>query len=93
MNPTVSSDAFNAFFAWAPWVVGVVIYLVFYFAKRSEVATSMAAAQAAAPQAHALQTFACSQCGRRGPREQMVQQDHGGAVGYQCTNCAQEAPV
>src|SRR5277367_4011208 len=98
MNPTVSSDAFDAFFAWAPWVVGITIYLVFYFAKRREIATSMVAAQSAALQAHAMQapapqTFACSQCGRRGPREQMVAQDHGGAVGYQCTNCAPEALV
>jgi hypothetical protein len=91
MNPTVSSDAFDTFFAWAPWVVGITIYLVFYFAKRSEIATSMAAAHASAPQAHVTQSFACSQCGRRGPREQMVAQDHGGAVGYQCASCAAEA--
>ncbi|HLY01007.1 MAG TPA: hypothetical protein VKR56_00775 [Candidatus Cybelea sp.] len=93
MNPTVSSDTFDAFFAWAPWVIGVAIYLVFYFAKRREIATSMAAAHAIPSQAHAAQTFACSQCGRSGPREQMVAQDHGGAVGYQCTNCAQESLV
>jgi hypothetical protein len=91
MNPTISSDTFDAFFAWAPWVVGVAIYLAFYFAKRREVATSSAAAQATGSQAHAAQTFACSECGRRGPREQMVPQDHGGAVGYKCANCAQEA--
>jgi hypothetical protein len=93
MNQTVSSDAFDTFFAWAPWVVGITIYLVFYFAKRREIATSMAAAHASALQPHATQSFACSQCGRRGPREQMIAQDHGGAVGYQCTTCAQEAPV
>jgi DNA-directed RNA polymerase subunit RPC12/RpoP len=95
MNPIVSSDTFDAFFAWAPWVVGIAIYLVFYFAKRREIATSMAAAQAhaTASQPQAAQSFACSQCGRRGPREQMVAQDHGGAVGYKCTNCAQEALV
>lgn len=91
MNPTVSNDAFDAFFAWAPWVIGLAIYLAFYIAKRREIATSMAAAQATASQAraaHAEQTFACAQCGRRGPREQMVPQDLGGAVGYKCANCA-----
>jgi hypothetical protein len=87
MNPTISSDTFNTFFAWAPWVVGVAIYLAFYVAKRREIATSTASAT----QATGSQTFACAKCGRRGPREQMVAQDHGGAVGYKCTNCAQEA--
>ena len=57
MNPTVSSDTFDTFFAWAPWVVGIAIYLAFYFAKRREVATSSAAAQATGSQAHAAQTF------------------------------------
>ena len=87
MNPTISSDTFNTFFAWAPWVVGVAIYLAFYVAKRREIATSTASAK----KTTGSQTFACAQCGRRGPREQMVAQDHGGAVGYKCTNCAQEA--
>jgi DNA-directed RNA polymerase subunit RPC12/RpoP len=87
MNPTISSDTFNTFFAWAPWVVGVAIYLAFYFAKRREIATG----KASATQTTASQTFACANCGRRGPRDQMVPQDHGGAVGYKCTNCAQEA--
>jgi predicted RNA-binding Zn-ribbon protein involved in translation (DUF1610 family) len=87
MNPTISSDTFNTFFAWAPWVVGVAIYLAFYVAKRREIATSTAAAT----QTTGSQTFACAQCGRRGSRDQMVPQDHGGAVGYKCANCAQEA--
>jgi hypothetical protein len=87
MNPTISSDTFDTFFAWAPWVVGVAIYLAFYLAKRREVATS----KAFATQTTGSQTFACAQCGRRGPRDQMVPQDHGGAVGYKCSNCAQEA--
>ncbi len=87
MNPTISSDTFDTFFAWAPWVVGVAIYLTFYLAKRREVATS----SASVTQTTGSQTFACSECGRRGPREQMVPQDHGGAVGYKCSNCAQEA--
>ncbi|MGA8384984.1 MAG: hypothetical protein WB526_13910 [Candidatus Cybelea sp.] len=87
MNPTVSSDTFDTFFAWAPWVVGVAIYLTLYFAKRREIATS----KASVTQTTGSQTFACAQCGRRGPRDQMVPQDHGGAVGYKCSSCAQEA--
>jgi hypothetical protein len=95
MNPTVSSDTFNTFFAWAPWIVGIAIYLTFYFAKRREIATSgaaVAAAHATAAHASAEQTFACSECGRAGPRNQMVPQDHGGAVGYKCASCARETP-
>lgn len=86
MTPRVSSDAFNAFFAWAPWVIGIVIYACFYVAKRSErPAMAVAAAVAGPPPS---ETFTCAQCGRRGTREQVVAQDHGGAVGYICTNCA-----
>jgi len=62
MNPAVSSDTFDTFFAWAPWVVGVAIYLTLYFAKRREIATS----NASATQTTGSQTFACAQCGRRG---------------------------
>jgi hypothetical protein len=82
MSPQLSSGAFNVFFAWAPWVIGIGIYLAFYIAKRGEGAGS-----ATSPG----QTFACAQCGRRGAREQMVAQDHGGAISYQCFNCAQKA--
>jgi DNA-directed RNA polymerase subunit RPC12/RpoP len=87
MNPIISSDTFNSFFAWAPLVVGVAIYLVLYVSKRRELATSKASGM----QTSGAQTFACAQCGRRGPRDQMVPQDHGGAVGYKCSNCAREA--
>jgi hypothetical protein len=79
VNPRISGDAFSTFFAWAPWVVGVIIYLAFYLAKRHE------GAQSATP---AAQTFACAGCGRRGSRDQMVSQDHGGAVGWYCAQCA-----
>jgi hypothetical protein len=84
MNPRISSDAFDSFFAWAPLVVGLAIYLAFYIAKRHE---------GVAVTAPSGQTFACAQCGRRGPREQMVPQDHGGAVGWRCSECAQKALI
>jgi hypothetical protein len=80
----ISSEAFNSFFAWAPWVIGIVIYLTFYIAKRHEAVTVPASAG---------QTFACSVCGRRGTREQMVPQNHGGAIGWQCPNCATSSQV
>jgi DNA-directed RNA polymerase subunit RPC12/RpoP len=83
MNPQVSSETFDLFFAWAPWVVGAIIYLSFYIAKRRECATVPATVSGPV-----TQSFACAQCGRRGPLEQMVPQDHGGAVGYRCVNCA-----
>lgn len=79
MNPQISGSTFDAFFAWAPWVVGAAIYFAFYIAKRHE---------GAGETAHAGQTFACAGCGRRGSQEQMVAADHGGAVGWYCSNCA-----
>ncbi|HEX4013436.1 MAG TPA: hypothetical protein VHX17_06015 [Candidatus Cybelea sp.] len=81
MNPTLSPESFDTFFAWAPWVIGLVIYLTFFLAKRRETA----AVHAAVP---AGETFACARCGRRGARDAMVAQDHGGAVSYVCTECA-----
>ncbi len=85
MIAEISGSAFDAFFAWAPWVIGAAIYLTFYVAKRHESAVRLAAG---AP------TYACAGCGRRGPREQMVPQDHGGAVGWYCADCAaQQAPL
>lgn len=86
MNPRISPDAFDAFFAWAPWVVGIAIYLAFYIAKRRECAPVPAAATHAGP---AISTFACSQCGRVATMDHMVPQDRGGAVTYTCANCAQ----
>jgi hypothetical protein len=76
----ISSTTFDSFFAWAPWIVGIVIYASFYVAKRHEVAT--------VPPSSAPTTYACSVCGRRGTREQMVPQDHGGAIGWLCASCA-----
>ncbi|MBV8198957.1 MAG: hypothetical protein JO263_12565 [Candidatus Eremiobacteraeota bacterium] len=84
MNPQISSGAFDAFFAWAPWVIGIIIYLVFYVAKRHENAT------AHAPRGTPEPTYACAGCGRRGPRDQMIATDHGGAVGWYCPTCASQ---
>jgi DNA-directed RNA polymerase subunit RPC12/RpoP len=80
MIAEISNTAFDSFFAWAPWVIGLAIYFVFWLAKRHEVATI--------PAAPAQATYACSSCGRRGTLEQMVPQHHGGAVGYRCPQCA-----
>ena len=83
MIAEISSNAFDSFFAWAPWVTGAIIYLCFYVAKRHERATAPASAG---------QTYACAVCGRRGVLNQMVPQQHGGgAVGYQCSHCAASA--
>jgi DNA-directed RNA polymerase subunit RPC12/RpoP len=79
----ISSSAFASFFAWSPWVIGAIIYGAFWFAKRNESSSSKTSA--------AKTTYACAVCGRRGPLEQMVPQQHGGAVGYQCTQCASQA--
>ncbi|MGB8910287.1 MAG: hypothetical protein WCC84_16190 [Candidatus Cybelea sp.] len=79
MIAEISPHAFASFFAWAPWVIGVAIYAIFYIAKRHEVAVVPVSAG---------QTYACAVCGRRGTREQMVAQNHGGAVGWQCAGCA-----
>jgi hypothetical protein len=79
VSPQISGGAFDAFFAWAPWVVGLAIYLAFYVAKRHEKAPH------ASP---AVETYACAGCGRRGSREQMVPEHHGGAVGWFCSRCA-----
>jgi hypothetical protein len=78
----ISSQGFDHFFAWAPWVVGAVIYLLLYVAKRHEKAMQPVATAS---------TYACAVCGRRGPLDQMVAQHHGGAIGYQCAQCASSA--
>ena len=83
MNPAISSGAFDTFFAWAPWVVGAIIYLAFYIAKRHERVPAPSHTPGVAEP-----TYACAGCGRRGSREQMVATDHGGAVGWYCPACA-----
>jgi DNA-directed RNA polymerase subunit RPC12/RpoP len=81
----ISSQTFDSFFAWAPWVVGAIIYFAFWVAKRHE--------PSSLPATSAQTTYACAVCGRRGPLDQMVPQSHGGAVGYQCAQCASQASV
>lgn len=82
MIAEISSSAFAAFFGWAPWVIGVIIYFAFWIAKRHESPVPATAGATAAA------TYACASCGRRGSLDQMVVQQHGGAVGYQCPECA-----
>lgn len=79
MIAEISSQSFDSFFAWAPWVVGAVIYFAFYVAKRHEVSVGVASRGS---------TYACAVCGRRGSLDQMVPQNHAGAIGYQCAQCA-----
>ena len=78
----ISSHAFDSFFGWAPWVIGAIIYFAFWVAKRRESPVPAAASAMAAA------TYACASCGRRGSLDQMLVQHHGGAVGYQCPQCA-----
>jgi hypothetical protein len=88
MEPQLSPGTFNAFFAWAPWVIGIVIYFAFYVAKRHEgVAVTVPAAHAPAAES----SYACTNCGRRGSLAQMVAQEHGGAVSWYCGDCAAQS--
>jgi DNA-directed RNA polymerase subunit RPC12/RpoP len=85
VNPRISPDTFDSFFAWAPWIIGIVIYAVFYVAKRRECAPVPVTVTNTGP---VTSTYSCAQCGRVGTLEQMVPQDRGGAVTYACANCA-----
>jgi hypothetical protein len=78
-SPMLSNETFDLMFAYSPLVIGLVIYAIFFVAKRHEVAAGGAPIG---------QTFACANCGRRGIREHMVPQQHDGAVSYYCTHCA-----
>ena len=80
MEPQVSQNAFDQFFGWAPLIIGIVIYAIFYVAKRRETSPNSGMPIG--------QTFACANCGRRGVREHMVPQEHGGAVSWFCHRCA-----
>jgi hypothetical protein len=79
MTPVLNSDAFGWFFAWAPLVLGVVIFVTVWMAKRHEGVPVTGTLGA---------TYACANCGRRGSREHMVPQTHDGAVSYYCSHCA-----
>jgi hypothetical protein len=85
VNPQIPADAFNSFFAWAPWIVGITIYGIFYVAKRRECAPVPVTVTNSGP---VTSTFACTQCGRVGTMDQMVPKDRGGAVTYTCAACA-----
>lgn len=78
MDGPLSGSQLASFFAWAPLVLGVIIFLVAYYAKRHEGAETVSMGQ----------TFACSGCGRRGVRAHMVPQAHAGAVSWYCSRCA-----
>ncbi len=82
MSPQISSGTFDAVFGWAPFVAVVIIFFVFYFAKRRETSGGPVPIG---------QTYACAGCGRRGAREHMVPQEHLGAVGWYCSHCATQA--
>lgn len=79
MSATIPNDAFGYVFAFAPLVLGALVYAVTWAAKRSETGGT------AAPIG---QTYACANCGKRSVKEHMVPQAHAGAVSYFCSNCA-----
>ena len=81
MTSTLSQDSVGSFFAYAPLVLGIIIYFAFWWAKRNEKPES----------ANVTHTYACASCGRRGVREHMVPLAHEGAVGYYCAHCASRA--
>ena len=78
MNATIPSDQFNTFFGLLPWVVGLLILLVAYIALHNQSSKTVPVGQ----------TFACSNCGRRGRRGHMVPVTHAGAISWQCAHCA-----
>jgi hypothetical protein len=78
MGPSVSGNTFDLFFGYAPLVIGIAIYAIFYVAKRQEVA------ETGVPIG---QTYACAGCGKRGVREHMVPVQHAGAVSWYCDKC------
>ncbi len=82
MSSQISPDAFSQFFAWAPIVIGIAIYAIFFVAKRHE------SGPHGAPVG---QSYACAQCGRRSSREHMLPQERGGSVNWYCERCAREA--
>jgi hypothetical protein len=79
MDATISADTLRNIFAFAPLILGVVIYAVAWGAKRSELAPAGAAFGA---------TYACASCGKRSSKEHMVPQAHAGAVSYFCPKCS-----
>jgi hypothetical protein len=80
MLAELSTDNFNLFFAYAPWIIGLIILLVTYFSVRGQLSSSVPIGQ----------TFACANCGRRGHREAMVPVTHEGAMSWYCSTCAKK---
>lgn len=80
MDTKISPETLSGFFAFAPLVLGIIIYAVAFAAKRHEGHDNSAVPIG--------QTFACAGCGKRGVREHMVPQAHSGAVSYYCGKCA-----
>ena len=80
MIAEISPESYNQFFAWAPLLLGIIIYAVFYVAKRRETSPSSGTPFG--------QSYACAGCGRRGHREHMVPREHAGAVSWYCSRCA-----
>jgi hypothetical protein len=81
MNPVVSDDSLRLIFAFAPWIIGLVIVLVTYLSVRDRLSQRVPIGQ----------TFACANCGRRGQREHMVPAAHEGAVSWYCSHCTETA--
>ena len=75
---TLSPETVGSFFAYAPLVLGLIIFFAIWGAKRNEKPAA----------ANATHTYACATCGKRGARDHMVPMAHEGAVGYYCANCA-----
>lgn len=80
METTISPEGLSGFFAWAPLVLGIIIFVSVWAAKRHEGHDDTAVPIG--------QTFACANCGRRSVREHMVPQTHAGAISYACAKCA-----
>jgi hypothetical protein len=82
MDSQISPTAFNQFFAWAPVIVGITIYAIFFVAKRHEEgATGTPIGQA----------YVCAQCGRRDSREHMTPEERNGSINWYCHRCAHAA--
>jgi hypothetical protein len=77
----MAGQTLEQFFAWAPWIIFAIIVFVAYVWTRG----------GSAPAHGGGQTYACSQCGRRGTRDQMVSVQHEGAVAWYCAHCAATA--
>jgi hypothetical protein len=82
MNPSISPSSFDNFFAWSPLVIGVIIYAIFYVAKRHE-------KQRGTPIG---QSVACAACGRKLRREHMTPIQQDGSIVWYCGHCPHPVP-